>query len=171
MEVYGITIISDNCVLTRAGIDGKSDQFESSTFVNPNQSEVINYALSKLRPLFNSFCFEDGVDENEKSVAEYEAELEAGHDIRILGAAYHVTFEFFKQDMAATNIINRDDYIVTKLWCEEDIRMRLIDNYELEGTDEEVAAVINTGYLETLNDCTDTDWSIIDYAIETAGLA
>lgn len=63
------------------------------------------------------------------------------------------------------NIFSRNDFVSTKLWSEEDIRTRLIEN-DYEGTDEQVAAVINSGKLKHLDDCTDSEWAMIDYAVE-----
>lgn len=64
-----------------------------------------------------------------------------------------------------SNIIFKDDYIATKLWCREDVEQELIEN-GYKGTDEEIDAVIRTGFLKVLGDCTDSDWYTIDYAIE-----
>lgn len=68
------------------------------------------------------------------------------------------------------DLLNRSDFIATTLWTEEDIRNRLIEN-GYEGSDEEVSAVLNTGLLKNLGDCTDGDWQMIDDAIKTADLS
>lgn len=65
------------------------------------------------------------------------------------------------------NIFYGGDYIARKLWTEEDVRTELIV-HGYEGTQDEIDAVVNTGELDLLNDCTDYDWWCIDYAIETA---
>lgn len=61
-------------------------------------------------------------------------------------------------------IINRRDYIATKLWSREDVKTELIER-GYAGTEDEVDAVINTGCLRSLGNCTDGDWAIIDTAI------
>lgn len=65
-------------------------------------------------------------------------------------------------------LLNRDDYIATKLWERQDIANTLNERGYL-GTDAEVDSVLNTGMLEALNDCTDTDWEIINQACSEAG--
>ena len=65
----------------------------------------------------------------------------------------------------SVDIIDRNDYIATKLWSEEDVRVPL-DDRGISYTDETVAAIINTGILKGLGDCTDNDWAIVDYAID-----
>jgi hypothetical protein len=65
------------------------------------------------------------------------------------------------------DIFNRSEFIATKLWSEEDVRSQLEAN-GFEPSDDNIAAVINTGYLKRLDDCTDADWMIIDYAIWAA---
>ena len=67
------------------------------------------------------------------------------------------------------NLLNRSDFIATTLWTEEDIRKRLIEN-GYAGSDEEVSMVLNTGLLKNLGDCTDSDWQMIDDAINAAAL-
>ena len=62
-----------------------------------------------------------------------------------------------------------DDYIATKLWSEEDVRWCVSEKYPEysdEEVDEIVSDVINSGYLNPLEDCTDEDWDIINYAID-----
>ena len=57
-----------------------------------------------------------------------------------------------------------DEILAKKIWLADDVRDCLIAE-EYEGTDDEVAAVIDTGELKYLNDCTDRDWEIIACAI------
>ncbi len=75
--------------------------------------------------------------------------------------------EILKRYYESEDILFRSDYIATTLWCDEDIRVRLQD-LGYEGTDEEVEAVLGTGYLKYLGDCTDGDWQQIDDAINAA---
>ena len=66
------------------------------------------------------------------------------------------------------NVIIRSDYIATKLWCREDVKTALRDR-RYRGTNAEIDAVVNTGYLNGLEDCNDIDWNIIDEALDEAG--
>lgn len=60
------------------------------------------------------------------------------------------------------DILNRHDYIATKLWSEEDVKSCLVDRGYLP-TDENVALVAND--LGDLGDCTDDEWEVIYGAI------
>lgn len=60
------------------------------------------------------------------------------------------------------DILNRHDYIATKLWTEEDVKSCLVDR-GYEPSDENVALVAND--LKGLDDCTDDEWGIIYGAI------
>ena len=64
------------------------------------------------------------------------------------------------------NILFRDDYFATKLWCTEDIETRMEDlGYKV--TPERVAAVVaHGGKWWYLKDCTDGEWDCIDEEIE-----
>lgn len=65
------------------------------------------------------------------------------------------------------NILFRDDYFATKLWCRDDIAMRIKDMYSREATEEEIDEVINHGgKWWGLNDCEDGEWVCIDQEIE-----
>ena len=65
------------------------------------------------------------------------------------------------------NLINREDYVAVKLWNKDDIRGVLIEE-GYEGTDEEVNAVVDSGELRALNDCTDDEWNLIRHAVVNA---
>lgn len=57
-----------------------------------------------------------------------------------------------------------DEVISWKIWQEDDVRMRLNE----KGYDDclfNVNTVLGTHYTDTLADCTDQDWDIIDQAI------
>ena len=64
-----------------------------------------------------------------------------------------------------SDVFTDSSYIATKKWSEEDVRDKLIE-MGYEGTDEQITKVINSGYLRKLEDCTDVDWYIIEYAIQ-----
>lgn len=63
------------------------------------------------------------------------------------------------------DIVLRDDFIATKLWSREDVKQVLREEGYAD-TEENVDDVINSGYLNALNDCTDDDWRIIRNAID-----
>lgn len=60
------------------------------------------------------------------------------------------------------DILNRHDYIATKLWTEEDVKSCLVDR-GYAPSDENVALVASD--LKGLGDCTDDEWGIIYGAI------
>lgn len=69
----------------------------------------------------------------------------------------------------AGEIVVLSEYLAFKLWSEEDIRTRL-EELGYDATDENVAAVIDTGELKYLSDCDDNDWYLVDDAIRLAHL-
>ena len=63
------------------------------------------------------------------------------------------------------DVLFRDDYFATKLWCEEDVEM-LMENLGYKVTPERVADVINHGgNWSGLTDCTDGEWTCIEEEI------
>lgn len=62
------------------------------------------------------------------------------------------------------DILFRPDYFATKLWCDEDVAMALSEK-GIEPSQANVSAIINTGMLKYLGDCTDADWEAINQAI------
>ena len=80
------------------------------------------------------------------------------------------TEKFLKEvpeNVYAGEIVVLSEYLAWKLWSEEDVRLRL-EELGYAATDENVAAVIGTGELRYLSDCDDTDWYLIDDAIQQA---
>lgn len=64
-------------------------------------------------------------------------------------------------------ILENAGYIASKLWSEEDLASQLVeDGYT--ASEENIAAVMNTGYLKALGECTDSDWQVISGAISAA---
>lgn len=75
------------------------------------------------------------------------------------------TFLDGRPDEQFLDLLNRDDYIATVLWSKEDIEAALEEKgYPV--TKGNVNAVINSGMLKALGDCTDGDWEIIYQAID-----
>lgn len=66
-----------------------------------------------------------------------------------------------------SDIICRNETIASKIWLEEDIADKL-EEMGFEPSQHNIGEVINSGYLKRLNDCTDEDWMIIEYAIDFA---
>ena len=64
----------------------------------------------------------------------------------------------------ASDIIDRSDYIATKLWCEEDVLSKLAEN-GYEASDENLEEVLSRLDEDILTDCTDQEWKAIDDAI------
>lgn len=69
-------------------------------------------------------------------------------------------------DAEIERIVILDDYIAKTLWCREDVAYRLIEK-GFAGTEEEVDEVLNSGELDTLGDCLDQHWEIINQAIDS----
>lgn len=68
-----------------------------------------------------------------------------------------------------SEVLFRNDCFAIKVWCDEDVANEL-RSLGYEDDDESVEAVKEFGgrYLESLNDCTDHDWDLIDEAIRAA---
>lgn len=56
-------------------------------------------------------------------------------------------------------------YFSYRLWCREDLAAVLVEK-GFSGSDENVAAVLNTGLGKHIDDCTDREWMMIEYAID-----
>ncbi len=67
------------------------------------------------------------------------------------------------------DVILRSDYVATTVWTRQDISCRL-EELGYTGSEEEVDAVLKTGYLKNLGSWTDEDWQMIDEAINEAAL-
>lgn len=86
--------------------------------------------------------------------------LSEGKDVPLLES-----FLKGRADEQFLDLLNRDDYIATVLWSKEDIEAALEEKgYPV--TKGNVNAVINSGMLKALGDCTDGDWEIIYQAID-----
>ena len=65
-------------------------------------------------------------------------------------------------DIREWEVLFRPDYFATKLWCGDDIAMRIEEMYGRNATEKEVADVINAGgKWWGLEDCSE-DWYCID---------
>ena len=65
------------------------------------------------------------------------------------------------------DILYAGDYIAKKLWNCKDVD-RALKDLGYEANNDIVDNVINSGMVESLNDCTDADWEVIYNAIEYA---
>lgn len=70
------------------------------------------------------------------------------------------------EGVQVSDILVRSDYIAAKLWIEEDVKEYLL-SHGYSDCEENVAAVINTGILNDLEDCTDADWEFFNLAVNT----
>lgn len=67
------------------------------------------------------------------------------------------------------NLIDREDYMACKLWCEEDVSNSL-KKLGYKGTDEQVKKVLKKSSLkEDLEAATEDDWNLIESACDEAG--
>lgn len=68
---------------------------------------------------------------------------------------------------------HRKDTIAIKVWSRDDVGNMLVDN-GFTGTQEQidnaVDAVVATGMLDALGDCSDEEWNLIDTAIKASGV-
>lgn len=62
-----------------------------------------------------------------------------------------------------SNVVNLDNYVAYKLWTKEDIAAVLKEE-GYEASEKNIADIINSGLLENLYDCTDSEWDIISQA-------
>jgi len=112
-----------------------------------------------------------GIDRDVPEICEPQAEvLTAGVMREIIGDRNIPVLASLvegKADSTYLNLIDRDDYFASKIWCEEDIATVLIEN-GYEDTEDNIQAVLGTGMLKVLNDCTDQDWQVITNAVEAA---
>lgn len=143
--------------------DGTKTWAESMTKLFVSKQDCIDYAVTEMKKAFAAYDFEDGEDENGETEDDFELDLKKGEDICIQACSSHICFEYFVQDLG-TNIINRDDYFAAKLWSDEDLEQELIEK-GYAGTPEQVAVLINSGFLKGIGDCTDSEWEQIHYAI------
>lgn len=67
------------------------------------------------------------------------------------------------------NLLDRNDYVAAKLWCEEDIADEL-KRRGFKGTDEQIKEVLNKRLtLDRLEYADENDWFLIGLACEKAG--
>lgn len=75
-----------------------------------------------------------------------------------------------RSDDEELSLMNRGDYFATKVWQKDDIEACLEDN-DYPVTEENIQRVLKCKMLNTLNDCTEIDWGIIEAAIEYSACA
>lgn len=75
------------------------------------------------------------------------------------------TPEELEQLLVKRNYIDPRDTVAAQIWTKEDIESKL-NEMGYKDTPEQVKKVIKTGYLGALNAATDSDWEIIEQAIE-----
>jgi len=67
------------------------------------------------------------------------------------------------------DILFRDDYFATKLWCRDDIASQMSE-MGIKPTTARINEVLNIGVLDCLGECTDGDWENISCAINAADI-
>lgn len=155
MKIYGLTVVRS----IAKDLHGNSEDRKICTELFTSKEAAINYAVEKATMWFEP---KSGKDQNGNTLEDLIKAIREGKDITIQASVWHVEMSLFVQNMP--NIINRDDYIATKMWTEEDVKQSLIEK-GFAGTEDQVADVINTGCLRALVDCNDDDWAILDNAI------
>ncbi len=165
MKIYGFTIVGSDGDILVSTETGKADWQESKTELFTSREECINRAQKLAETVFTEQEFEDDIDENERGLEEFLEDAKNFENFCIQDSCRHYTFEFFVKEMV--DVINRNDFIATKLWSREDIKERLAYKHYRD-TDENVDKIVATGYLKGLGERAANDWDIIDAAIYEA---
>ena len=104
MKIYGITLISSDGNLVVTKEDGLKDYVESFTKVFTDKQDCIDFAVSKMKELFNNFDFENGEDENFRSEQDFELDLKNFENIVIQACSEHISIELFEQELKVSTI-------------------------------------------------------------------
>ena len=166
MIIYGLTIISSECDIQAITLKGNTEYCESYTTLCTSEKELIDIALKKAKQEFDAYEFEDGEDDNGTTLEEFYEQIRNKENICIQANSSHIEFDMFSLDMGI-DVLNREDFIATKLWQKEDVKEQLREN-GYKATPKQINAVIDTGVLRGLGECNDNDWALIDYAISEA---
>lgn len=73
-------------------------------------------------------------------------------------------------DLFAQAVIRPLNVVAQKIWTTQDIA-HMLEDENIEPTDDNIQKVIDTGILDHLSDCTDSEWNVIKDAIEEANLS
>lgn len=73
--------------------------------------------------------------------------------------------EILQKKPDPSDILDRRDYVAAVLWTREDIAECLKEK-GFEGNEENINRVVESGWLDALNDCSDVDWNVIFDAID-----
>lgn len=120
--------------------------------------EMEAYEQYKLRWMrSHSYSLEDIM----RGLTEMQAESEPGTPVDEL-------FRIWERDRGFGGSVwaNPDEFqyepeiIAEKIWTTADVAS-VLEQVGYEPSEENIAACMNGGYLDTLNDCTDSDWEII----------
>ncbi len=97
MRIYGLTIVNSGHEIISEDMHGNRDYKESVTRLFPSEKEVIDYAVSVVGTWFESYEFDDGIDQNGQTLEALTEELRKGEDIVIQAYDEHCEFNFFAQ--------------------------------------------------------------------------
>ena len=95
MKLYGLTIVNSDCGIIADDVHGNRSYRDSFTKLFASKQEVIDYAVSVVGTWFESYNFEDGLDQNERTLKDLTEELRKGEDIVIQASDTHCEFDFF----------------------------------------------------------------------------
>ncbi len=98
--IYGLTIVSSAVDIIAEDIKGKRDYRESCTQLFTSLKNLKNFALKQTELYFNSCDFEDGRDENDRTLEYFLDSVKKLEDICIQDYDSHIEFDFFKQEVA-----------------------------------------------------------------------
>ena len=157
--------------------DGFYDGSETVTFFGSDSGEVIADAYEHYAIQAENAANSGNLDPDCEIISkeEFEATMLAGFSQGLKNEGNfallqlydsHQQFEPLCIDLGPA-VIDRSSYIASKLWSREDV-LGMLQTNGYEGTEDEIDAVISTGCLDELNDCTEQDWEIIGHAIYVA---
>lgn len=65
-----------------------------------------------------------------------------------------------------SDVIIRNQFLAVKAWSREDVS-KCLEEKGYNSSDKNIDAVVNTGSLQHLEDCTDDEWEVIFNAIDS----
>lgn len=154
-------------IITRISSEGFYDGSESINFVGTDPEDVITDAYEEYELVWNEESESDFIDKAQFAAIMREGFRQGTATINnyvvVQFSESHTQFEPLCVELGS-GILDRSSFVAVKLWSREDVFYVLTES-GFEGSEEQIDAVINTGILDALCDCTDQDWEIISSAV------
>ena len=167
---------SDRCELFGCLIDTVEDWLESKGITvkdipNPEREDEASAIIygSDYDDLANEFANILGIDRDAPEQRKEPELLTAGLLRELMGDKNIPELSHFlegRKDDEILDLLNSYDYFAMKIWSEEDIS-NVISECGYEVNEENIAAVIHSGKLESLEDCTEDEWNILKNAVQS----